>query len=118
MGISRDDAGAFIPVYLEQGILPEEPFKTIDEDGVGWLVMLSSAKGRSSNPNLSLSVCGEHGEDPESIKFFDNVGLNYVSCSPFRVPVARLATAQAAIARQKKIRVPKEKRVLSFVPRV
>ena len=118
MGISRDDAGAFIPVYLEQGILPEEPFKTIDEDGVGWLVKLSSAKGRSSNPNLSLSVCGEHGGDPESIKFFDNVGLNYVSCSPFRVPVARLAKAQAAIARQKKSKVPKEQRVLSFVPKV
>lgn len=118
MGISRDDAGSFIPVYLERGILPEDPFKTIDEDGVGWLVKLSSAKGRSVNANLSLSVCGEHGGDPESIAFFDGVGLDYVSCSPFRVPVARLAKAQAAIARQKKSKVLKKERVLSFAPKV
>jgi pyruvate,orthophosphate dikinase len=118
MGISRDDAGSFIPVYLERGILPVEPFKTIDEDGVGWLVKLSSAKGRSVNDNLSLSVCGEHGGDPESITFFDSIGLDYVSCSPFRVPVARLAKAQAAIARQKKSKVLKEERVLSFAPKV
>lgn len=118
MGISRDDAGAFIPEYLERGILPEEPFKTIDEDGVGWLVKLSSAKGRSVNSNLSLSVCGEHGGDPESIKFFDGVGLDYVSCSPFRVPVARLAKAQAAIVRQRKSKVNKKERVLSFTPKV
>uniref|UniRef100_A0A7R9WLV5 PEP-utilising enzyme C-terminal domain-containing protein n=1 Tax=Craspedostauros australis TaxID=1486917 RepID=A0A7R9WLV5_9STRA len=101
MGISRDDAGAFIPEYISKGILQDEPFKTIDEDGVGWLVKLSAAKGRASNPNLSLSICGEHGGDPASITFFDGVGLDYVSCSPFRVPVARLAAAQAAIKRSK-----------------
>lgn len=116
MGISRDDAGAFIPKYTEKGILPDDPFKTIDEDGVGWLVKLSALNGRKANPNLSLSVCGEHGGDPDSIKFFDSVGLDYVSCSPFRVPVARLAKAQAAIIRQKASSVGKMDRVLQFQP--
>lgn len=118
MGISRDDAGAFITKYLSDEILPEDPFKTIDKDGVGWLVKLSAAKGRKANPNLSLSVCGEHGGDSESIKFFDSVGLDYVSCSPFRVPVARLAKAQAAIVRRKSSCVSKKDRVVSFVPSV
>lgn len=99
MGISRDDAGAFINVYKEKGIMEDDPFKTIDEEGVGWLVRRSSLQGRQANDKLSLSVCGEHGGDPKSIKFFDKVGLDYVSCSPFRVPVARLATGQAAIKR-------------------
>ena len=99
MGISRDDAGAFIHEYQENGILEDGPFKTIDEEGVGWLVRKSSLEGRTTNPTLSLSVCGEHGGDPKSIAFFDSVGLDYVSCSPFRVPVARLATGQAAIKR-------------------
>lgn len=99
MGISRDDAGGFINTYQEQGILEEDPFTTIDLDGVGWLVEKSSVEGRSANKTLSLSVCGEHGGDPKSIEFFDKVGLDYVSCSPFRVPVARLATGQAAIRR-------------------
>jgi pyruvate,orthophosphate dikinase len=118
MGISRDDAGSFLPKYLEKGILDEEPFKTIDEGGVGWLVQLSAAKGRKANPNLSLSVCGEHGGDPASIKLFDRIGLDYVSCSPFRVPVARLARAQAAIQRRRKSQVEKKARVLTFVPKV
>lgn len=99
LGISRDDAGAFISVYQEKGILEEDPFKTIDVDGVGWLVQRSCLDGRKTNPVLSLSVCGEHGGDPKSIEFFDKIGLDYVSCSPFRVPVARLATGQAAIKR-------------------
>lgn len=102
LGISRDDAGEFIPKYTEMGIIEDDPFKSIDVGGVGWLVRLSAAKGRSVNPNLSLSVCGEHGGDAKSAAFFDEVGLDYVSCSPFRVPVARLATAQAALARVKK----------------
>jgi len=101
LGISRDDAGAFIEKYKELGIMEEDPFKTIDLEGVGWLLHLSAAKGRSVNPNLSLSVCGEHGGDPVSIKFFDRVGLDYVSCSPFRVPVARLASGQASVKRRK-----------------
>lgn len=118
MGISRDDAGVFLPKYLNMGILETEPFKTIDKDGVGWLVRLSAAKGRSANPNLSLSVCGEHGGDPASIEFFDEIGLDYVSCSPFRVPVARLARAQAAIARRRKSKIEKKDRVVSFVPKI
>jgi pyruvate,orthophosphate dikinase len=118
MGISRDDAGVFIPKYVEKEFLPEDPFKTIDEDGVGWLVKYSALKGRKANPNLSLSVCGEHGGDPASIKFFDAIGLDYVSCSPFRVPVARLAKAQAAIARRKNSSDTKKERVLQFTPSV
>ena len=118
MGISRDDAGAFLPQYLEKGLLENEPFKTIDEDGVGWLVQLSAAKGRSTNPDLSLSVCGEHGGDPASIQFFDQVGLDYVSCSPFRVPVARLARAQAAISRRLKNKIEKKGRVMAFIPKI
>jgi pyruvate, orthophosphate dikinase len=101
MGISRDDAGGFIPKYRELRIFDDDPFKSIDVEGVGWLVELAAAKGRSINPNLSLSVCGEHGGDPASIGFFDEIGLDYVSCSPFRVPVARLACAQAALRREK-----------------
>lgn len=100
MGISRDDSAGFIPTYMEQGIFEEDPFKTIDEEGVGYLVRKSAAAGRMVKPDLSLSVCGEHGGDPKSIAFFDNVGLNYVSCSPFRVPVARLAAGQAAVKRK------------------
>ena len=100
LGISRDDAGAFIPEYLNAGIYDVDPFKTIDRDGVGFLIRKSAADGRSVNPHLSLSVCGEHGGDANSIEFFDDVGLNYVSCSPFRVPAARLAKAQAAVRRQ------------------
>jgi pyruvate, orthophosphate dikinase len=99
MGISRDDAGSFIPTYQEKGILEEDPFKSIDEEGVGWLVRHSAVNGRAANPKLSLSVCGEHGGDPKSITFFDKVGLDYVSCSPFRIPVARLAAGQAAVKR-------------------
>jgi pyruvate, orthophosphate dikinase len=116
MGISRDDAGTFIPTYLKKDFLPEDPFKTIDEDGVGWLVKYSALNGRKANQKLSLSVCGEHGGDPDSIKFFDAVGLDYVSCSPFRVPVARLAKAQAAITRQTSSSIEKKDRVLQFVP--
>jgi pyruvate, orthophosphate dikinase len=99
LGISRDDSGEFIPTYMEQGIYEKDPFKTIDTDGVGWLLHLSAAKGRAVNPDLSLSICGEHGGDAESIQFFDKVGLDYVSCSPFRVPIARLAAGQAAAKR-------------------
>mmetsp|Transcript_5850 Transcript_5850/g.17444 ORF Transcript_5850/g.17444 Transcript_5850/m.17444 type:complete len:997 (-) Transcript_5850:254-3244(-) len=120
-GISRDDAGAFIPTYLEKGILMDDPFKSIDQEGVGWLIKLSAAKGRAANPNLSLSICGEHGGDPTSIAFFDSVGLDYVSCSPFRVPVARLAAAHAAINRARKVdidRVNRKTVVSSFEPTI
>ncbi|HZY64845.1 MAG TPA: putative PEP-binding protein, partial [Rubrobacteraceae bacterium] len=98
-GLSRDDAeGAFLARYLEGGILSKNPFETIDVDGVGQLVSMACERGRETNPDLKLGICGEHGGDPESIKFFHETGLDYVSCSPYRVPVARLAAAQTAMS--------------------
>ena len=96
-GFSRDDAGKFLPSYYEKKIYEEDPFKTLDQKGVGQLIKMAAEKGRSTRPDLHLGVCGETGGDPKSIEFYHNVGLDYVSCSPFRVPVARLAAAQAAI---------------------
>ena len=96
-GYSRDDAGTFLPQYVEKEILERDPFQTLDQVGVGYLVKLGVDKGRSVKPNLKVGVCGEHGGDPASIDFFHRVGLDYVSCSPFRVPIARLAAAQANI---------------------
>jgi pyruvate,orthophosphate dikinase len=96
-GLSRDDAGKFLPAYVEQGILAKDPFVSIDVEGVGALVKIAAEKGRSTKPKLKLGICGEHGGDPASIAFCESVGLDYVSCSPYRVPVARLAAAQAAI---------------------
>ncbi len=96
-GLSRDDAGAFLSHYLETGILPEDPFVSVDREGVGSLIELAIEKGRSVNKKLHLGVCGEHGGDPSSIEFFNAIGLDYVSCSPFRVPTALLSAAQAAI---------------------
>ena len=100
-GLSRDDSGTFLPQYLEKGLLTYDPFESVDEEGVGALVELAVAKGRATRPDLHLGICGEHGGDPRSISFFDRVGLEYVSCSPYRVPVARLAAARAALAREK-----------------
>jgi pyruvate,orthophosphate dikinase len=97
-GFSRDDIGGFLPVYLDQKILEEDPFQSIDQNGVGELVRLGTERGRSTKKNLKVGICGEHGGDAASVQFFQNMGLNYVSCSPFRVPIARLAAAQAAIA--------------------
>jgi pyruvate,orthophosphate dikinase len=97
MGLSRDDAGKFLSAYIESGILPKDPFVSLDEPGVGALVELAAERGRLGRPTIKLGVCGEHGGDPASIAFFQRVGLDYVSCSPFRVPVARLAAAQAAL---------------------
>ena len=96
-GLSRDDAGKFLPAYVEQGVLPKDPFVSIDVEGVGALVRIAAEKGRATKPQLKLGICGEHGGDPASISFCESVGLDYVSCSPYRVPVARLAAAQAAI---------------------
>ena len=94
-GLSRDDAGKFLPIYVEQKILKADPFRTIDIDGVGQLVRMGVEKGRKSRPELKVGICGEHGGDPASVEFCHEVGLNYVSCSPYRVPVARLAAARA-----------------------
>jgi pyruvate, orthophosphate dikinase len=96
-GLSRDDAGKFLPQYVEAGILPKDPFVSIDVQGVGEMVRIAAAKGRQTKNALKLGICGEHGGDPASIAFCEQVGLDYVSCSPFRVPVARLAAAQAAL---------------------
>ncbi|MDX1544097.1 MAG: pyruvate, phosphate dikinase [Christiangramia sp.] len=96
-GYSRDDIGKFLPVYYEKGILTTDPFETLDQEGVGQLVKTGIEKGRSTNPKLKIGICGEHGGEPSSIEFFYRVGMDYVSCSPFRVPIARVASAQAAI---------------------
>jgi pyruvate,orthophosphate dikinase len=100
-GFSRDDAGKFLPIYLKKGLLDHDPFKHLDQRGVGRLVSFAATKGRETNPKLPLGICGEHGGDPSSIEFCHNIGLDYVSCSPYRVPIARLAAAQANIREQK-----------------
>ncbi len=96
-GFSRDDAGKFLGEYVELGIYEYDPFQTLDRDGVGKLVQIAVEKGRKTRPDIKLGICGEHGGDPSSVEFCHMVGLNYVSCSPYRVPVARLAAAQAAL---------------------
>ena len=100
-GYSRDDAGKFLPEYIKKGILKTDPFAVLDQEGVGQLVEMGVKKGRSTNPNLKVGICGEHGGEPSSVIFCDKVGMNYVSCSPFRVPIARVAAAQAALMHQK-----------------
>jgi len=99
-GISRDDAGRFLPVYLERGIFEKDPFVTLDQEGVGDLIRIAAERGRATRPDVKLGICGEHGGDPASIAFCEAVGLDYVSCSPYRVPIARLAAAQAALKSQ------------------
>src|SRR5690606_18325913 len=96
-GISRDDAASFLETYRKKGIVEQDPFVTLDVEGVGELVRMAAEKGRAARPGLKLGICGEHGGDPASMAFCEKVGLDYVSCSPFRVPIARLAAAQAAI---------------------
>jgi len=96
-GVSRDDIAGFLPSYLKQGIFERDPFQTLDRHGVGQLVRTACRLGRETRGSLKLGICGEHGGDPSSIAFFHEVGLDYVSCSPFRVPTARLAAAQAAL---------------------
>lgn len=96
-GYSRDDAGKFLPIYLEKGILKDDPFQKLDQTGVGQLVQMGTEKGRAARADLKVGICGEHGGEPSSVEFCHGVGMNYVSCSPFRVPIARLAAAQAAV---------------------
>jgi phosphoenolpyruvate synthase/pyruvate phosphate dikinase len=100
MGLSRDDAGRFLPFYVEKKIFPDDPFQTLDQEGVGQLIEIGIKKGRSANADLKVGICGEHGGDPESVIFCHKVGMNYVSCSPYRVPIALLAAAHAALADQ------------------
>jgi pyruvate,orthophosphate dikinase len=99
-GYSRDDAGSFLPTYVDKKILPKDPFESLDQEGVGQLVRMGTERGRSAKPDLKVGVCGEHGGDPDSIRFFRSCDFNYVSCSPYRVPVARLAAAQAELAQK------------------
>jgi pyruvate,orthophosphate dikinase len=102
LGMSRDDSGSFIPPYTEAEIIKKNPFASIDQTGVGQLMKIAVEKGRTTRPDIKLGICGEHGGDPDSVKFCDRLGLTYVSCSPFRVPVARLAAAQAALEAEEK----------------
>ena len=97
LGISRDDAGSFLGAYVQKGILPQDPFVSLDQEGVGELVALAAERGRKTREKIKLGICGEHGGDPSSIAFCEKTGLDYVSCSPYRVPIARLAAAQAAL---------------------
>ncbi len=97
LGLSRDDAGRFLPLYVEKGIFPEDPFRVLDEGGVGQLITMATNKGRSVRPGLKVGICGEHGGEEKSVRFFHTAGLDYVSCSPYRVPIARLAAGQAAL---------------------
>jgi pyruvate,orthophosphate dikinase len=97
-GLSRDDAGRFLPSYVESGLLPDDPFQVLDQEGVGKLIELAITSGRRTRESLKVGICGEHGGEPRSIAFCHGIGMNYVSCSPYRVPIARLAAAQAALA--------------------
>jgi len=97
LGLSRDDSGRFLPIYVERKIYADDPFQTLDRDGVGELVKIAVERGREANPKLKVGICGEHGGDPRSIEFFNSIGLDYVSCSPFRVPIARLSAAHSVI---------------------
>ncbi|GMR03485.1 MAG: hypothetical protein BMS9Abin21_338 [Thermodesulfovibrionia bacterium] len=101
-GLSRDDSGRFLPFYVEHGILKEDPFISIDIEGVGSFMRVAVEKGRKVKKNLKLGICGEHGGDPKSVEFCHNLGLDYVSCSPYRVPIARFAAAQAVLKKKKK----------------
>ena len=95
--LSRDDAGSFLPHYVDKGLIEADPFVSIDIEGIGQLVRFGVERGRATRPDIKLGICGEHGGDPASVRFFAEVGLDYVSCSPYRVPLARLAAAQAAV---------------------
>ena len=96
-GYSRDDAGKFLPIYIQKGILKNDPFEVLDQEGVGQLVKMGTDRGRITKPNLKVGICGEHGGEPSSVEFCYKTGMNYVSCSPYRVPIARLVSAQATI---------------------
>jgi pyruvate,orthophosphate dikinase len=104
LGMSRDDSGSFLPHYQELEIVKRNPFEAIDQAGVGQLMQIAIEKGRKTRPNIKLGICGEHGGEPSSVEFCHRIGLTYVSCSPFRVPIARLAAAQAALKDAKAVK--------------
>ena len=101
-GFSRDDIGGFLPEYIKKEILTEDPFQSIDQEGIGELIKMGIKRGRSTNKKLEVGICGEHGGEPKSVEFCHNIGMDYVSCSPFRVPIAKLAAAQAVLKEKKK----------------
>jgi pyruvate,orthophosphate dikinase len=107
LGVSRDDAGRFLTPYVEMEIYAKDPFEVLDRDGVGKLMRIAVEKGRSTRPGIKLGICGEHGGEPSSVEFCHMIGLNYVSCSPFRVPIARLAAARAALKDAPKVQAEK-----------
>ncbi|KFO68004.1 hypothetical protein ER57_07050, partial [Smithella sp. SCADC] len=107
-GFSRDDVGAFVPEYLEKKIIPADPFQILDQIGVGQLIQLGVERGRQARPGLKVGICGEHGGEPSSVMFCHRVGMDYVSCSPYRIPIARLAAAQAVVE-EKSLSTPKAK---------
>ena len=96
-GYSRDDAGKFLPIYIQKGILKHDPFQVLDQEGIGQLIKMAIKKGKKTRKNIKIGICGEHGGEPSSIEFCNKVGMDYVSCSPYRVPIARVAAAQAVI---------------------
>jgi pyruvate,orthophosphate dikinase len=101
-GFSRDDIGGFVPEYIKKGILADDPFQTIDQEGIGEIIKIGIQRGRKTRKDLEVGICGEHGGEPRSVEFCHNVGMDYVSCSPFRVPIATLAAAQAVLKAKKK----------------
>ncbi|MBI4408836.1 MAG: hypothetical protein HY561_03950, partial [Gemmatimonadetes bacterium] len=115
-GISRDDAGTFLPRYLEDRVFEEDPFQVLDREGVGRLIELATREGREARAGLKVGVCGEHGGEPHSVEFFHAIGLDYVSCSPFRVPVARLAAAHAALRFPRAARATADRREVANGP--
>ena len=115
-GFSRDDVGAFVPGYLDKKIIPVDPFQILDQAGVGQLIQLGVERGRKARPGLKVGICGEHGGEPSSVMFCHRAGMDYVSCSPYRIPIARLAAAQAAVEEKKSL--PKPKAKVSAKPKV
>jgi len=109
-GFSRDDVGAFVPGYLAKKIIPADPFQILDQDGVGQLIQMGVERGRQARPDLKVGICGEHGGEPSSVMFCHRVGMDYVSCSPYRIPIAKLAAAQAAVEDRKILSKPKTKK--------
>jgi len=117
-GFSRDDVGAFVPDYVAKKIIPVDPFQILDQAGVGQLIQYGVERGRKARPGLKVGICGEHGGEPSSVMFCHSVGMDYVSCSPYRIPIARLAAAQAVINEKKRLPKPKAKTKATAKPKV